>query len=350
MLRRRDLPAVLLPVLSACRRQAGFGQITFDIRHGAYPNTHAVLVERENQLIYEHYFTGPDERWGQSLGTRVFDANSLHDLRSCSKSVTAALLGIALASDFDKAVERPIGSFFPKRKLRPELDAVTLHHVLTMTAGIEWNEMTVPYTDPKNDERQMGSVKDPVGLVLARPLRNQPGSVWYYNGGLTQVLAGAVMELTNKPLDAYAREVLFSPLGIAGYEWLGVPTWDPPMPAAASGLRMRARDLARFGSLFLNQGKWQDRQIVPYAWVNLCTRRYVQSLGDWHGRAGWGYGYQWWIGTPAGFEVAAAVGNGNQRVFVVPKERTVVTIFAGEYNKFEGHSEHLFGDIMAVRA
>jgi CubicO group peptidase (beta-lactamase class C family) len=371
MLRRRDLAALLLPAVFAGRlrgqrpapehsndwavrnpAEAGFSQSALDkltaaIKGGAYPNTHAVLIEHDGALVYEQYFSGMDERWGHPLGKRVFNADSLHDLRSASKSVTSALLGIALGADFDKALMRPIGSFFPQYKLRPELDAVTLHHVLTMTAGLECNEMTVPYTDPKNDEVQMSTVKDPVALVLSHALRDKPGDVWYYNGGLTQVLGGVVRQITGKPLDVYAKEVLFAPLGITQYEWLGEPKWDPHMPAAASGLRMRARDLARFGSVYLHKGQWQGRQIVPALWVERSTRRHVQSIGAWHGSAQWGYGYQWWIGRPAGYDVAVARGNGNQRVFVVEKERLAVTVFAGEYNKFEGHSERLFGDLMA---
>ena len=121
------------------------------------------------------------------------------------------------------------------------------------------------------------------------------------------------------------------------------------MPAAASGLRMRARDLARFGSVYLNGGRWQGRQIVPPRWVEQSTQRQVQDIGSWHGREGWGYGYQWWIGRPSGYDVAAAIGNGNQRVFIVAKERLVITVFAGEYNRFEGHSERLFAALMAAR-
>ncbi len=373
MLRRRDLANLLLPAICAGRvraqravqqngdgwefrdpKDAGFQpsaleKITTSIKSGAYPNTHAVLIEHAGRLVYEQYFAGSDQRWGRPIGERVFDADSLHDLRSVTKSVTSAILGIALGSEFEKALARPIGSYFPHLKPRAELEAVALHHVLTMTAGFEWNEMTVPYTDPNNDELQMSSVKDPVEFVLSRPLREKPGAAWYYNGGLTQILAGVVRRITGKPLDAFAKEALFTPLGITQYEWISVPTWDPPMPAAASGLRMRARDLARFGSLFLHGGKWKGRQIVPAAWVNRSIERHIQSIGNWRGRAAWGYGYQWWIGRPEGYDVAAAVGNGNQRIFVVPKERLVVTIFAGEYNKFEGHSERLFAAVMAAR-
>lgn len=184
MLRRRDFLTLLLPAICAVRLQAqltgpgrgndwevghpkdaGFQptaleKLTAALKGGTFPNTHAVLIEHDGRLVYEQYFAGTDERWLQPLGKRVFDVDSLHDLRSASKSVTSAVLGIALDTNFDKALVRPIGSFFPHLKLRPELDAVTLHHVLTMTAGLECNEMTVPYTDPKNDELQMYTVRD----------------------------------------------------------------------------------------------------------------------------------------------------------------------------------------------
>jgi CubicO group peptidase (beta-lactamase class C family) len=326
MLRRRDFLTLLLPLIAVgCKRvpetaseasggwetarpeEAGFQpdaleKLTANIKAGMFPNTHAVLIERDGRLIYEQYFAGSDERWGSPLGHRIFNAAALHDLRSASKSVTSALVGIALAKDFDKALARPIRSFFPSRQLRPELDALTLQHVLTMTAGLEWNEMTVPYTDPKNDERQMSSVKDPVGLVLGRPLREKPGERWYYSSGLTQVLAGLVTQITGEPFEAFARELLFTPLGITQLEWVGAPNWDPPVPAAASGLRLRARDLARFGSVYLHGGQLRGHQIVPAAWVERSVQRHVPSIGDWSGAAKWGYGYQWWIGRPAGFD------------------------------------------------
>jgi CubicO group peptidase (beta-lactamase class C family) len=369
MLRRRDFLTLLLSAGFAARldcqlgvprrndwkvgkpEDAGFHptaleELTTEVKDGVFANTHAILIEHDGSLVYEQYFAGSDERWGQSLGRRVFDRDSLHDLRSVSKSVTSALLGIALSTDFDTALARPIRSFFPQLKLRPVLDAVTLEHVLTMTAGLEWNEMTVPYTDPRNDELQMSNVEDPIELVLSRPLREKPGTAWYYNGGLTQVLAGVVKQITGKPFDTYAKEALFAPLGVTQYEWIGPPKWDPHMPSAASGLRMRARDLARFGSVFLHRGTWAGRLIVPEAWVDRSTQRHVQSTQR---EAAWGYGYQWWAGTLYGYDVVAARGNGNQRVFIVPKERLAITVFAGEYNTFEGHSERLFAAIMAAR-
>lgn len=376
-LRRRHLPALLLPGLAACRKgqpaphdpltpaekndgwtigrahESGFNEaalrkLTGDLQANAFPNTHLVLVEHEGRLIYEQYLAGSDERWGTPNGHQVMDAESLHDLRSISKSFTAALLGIALGEQAEAALTRSIATFFPQRTLSPALQAVTLQDVLTMTAGLTWNEMTVPYTSSDNDEIRMSATQDPIGMVLTRPLREKPGTTWYYNGGLTQVLAGVVEGLTGDGLDAYAQRVLFGPLGIR-HEWLGDPSWQSPMPAAASGLRMRGRDLAKFGSLYLHQGQWQGRQVIPAGWVARSMQRHVASIGDW-GNGVWGYGYQMWVGRFAeGYDVAAGVGNGNQRVFVLPAERIVVSVMAGEYNKFEGHSERLLRRIMAAR-
>ena len=324
--------------------------IRLAIKNGAYPNTHALVIEHDGALVYEAYFGGTDERWGEPMGERVLDRDSLHDLRSISKSVTSLLLGIALGDGADAALAKPLVSFFPQAPENPGVERITLHHALTMSAGLAWNEMTVPYTSDENDELRLSTTSDPVGYVLSRPVEHVPGETWYYNGGLSQTIAGVIQELIGMPADAYAAEVLFGPLGITEYEWLGDPAWDPKMPAAASGLRLRARDLAKIGSLVLNDGRWQGTQVVPATWIAASTHRHVQEIAEWSNDGMWGYGYQWWVGSlPDEQKVIAGFGNGNQRVFVVPDARLVVTIFAGEYDIFEGHSGRLFEDLLAAR-
>ena len=276
--------------------------------------------------------------------------DSLHDLRSISKSVTSALLGIALADDFDAAVTRPVADYLPELTLGASQQRVTLHHVLTMTPGLEWNAMSVPYTDPANDEIALYEAPNPAVRVMTRPLIHEPGSTWYYSGGTTQVLATIITELTGQTIDDFARDRLFAPLGITEFEWLGPSGWTPDNPAAMSGLRLTARDLAKIGSVYLHGGRWRDRQIVPEAWVALSDNRYVPEIGAWSVGGVWGYGYQWWVGDlSSGHRVVAGVGNGNQRLFVVPDEGIVVTIFAGEYNVFEGHSNRILDRVLASR-
>lgn len=131
----------------------------------------------------------------------MFDRDSLHDLRSLSKSVTSALLGIAIGSDYEQVFETPVTQYFPNLQTSPQWEAVTLHHALTMTAGIEWNEITVPYTDETNDEIRLYAARDPVAMVLSRPVITTPGAVWYYNGGLSQLLAAIVQKVKGQRLD-----------------------------------------------------------------------------------------------------------------------------------------------------
>jgi CubicO group peptidase (beta-lactamase class C family) len=180
--------------------QAGFDpaaldQLVLDIEAGVFPNTHALLIEHDGALVFERYFSGSDERWGDPIPARVMGPDSLHDLRSVSKSVTSALLGIALVGDFSEAVARPVAEHLPDLELEPQAREITLHQVLTMTTGLQWNEMTVPYTDPMNDEIRLYSAGDPALYVTTRPIEHEPGSTWYYSGGSTQVLASVIMRL-----------------------------------------------------------------------------------------------------------------------------------------------------------
>lgn len=326
-------------------------QLNEDIQAGEFPNTHAVLVEQDGVLIYERYFSGPDERWGRTIPERVMGPDSLHDLRSISKSVTSALLGIALATtDFEAALARPVADYLPDLDVGEEHRKITLHHMLTMTPGLEWNEMTVPYTDSVNDELRLYESADPAAEVLSRPMAHRPGDTWYYSGGSTQVLATIISQLTGQTIDDFARERLFAPLGISDFEWLGPDGWTPDNPAAMSGLRLTARDLAKLGSIYLHDGRWRGQQIVPAEWVSRSSERHVPETGDWSSGGMWGYGYQWWVGDlPSGRRVVAGVGNGNQGLFVVPSEQLVVTVFAGQYNEFAPHSERILDRVLAAR-
>jgi CubicO group peptidase (beta-lactamase class C family) len=165
----------------------------------------------------------------------------------------------------------------------------------------------------------------------------EPGSDFKYNGGLTQVLAAVLERATKMSLEDYARLKLFEPLGITDVEWIGSLAG---MPAAASGLRMRARDLAKFGSLYLNGGKWKGKQVIPADWIDISTRRHFKfrSQPGPNSSGEFGYGFFWWYScypsTAGLIEARTAVGNGQQRIFVLPKLNTVVTIFAGRYNDF----------------
>jgi CubicO group peptidase (beta-lactamase class C family) len=309
--------------------------MTNSIRAHTEFNIHALLIERDGRLVYEEYFSGEDQRWGEPLGVVVFNREVKHDLRSVTKSVVSALVGIANASGAIRSLDTPVLDYFPEYKdlQVPQRRQITIRHALMMSAGFEWNE-DIPYTNPKNDEIVMNRSRDPMHYVLSRPIVAAPGTMWRYNGGTTQVLGTIVQRATKQPLADYARATLFSLLDVTQLEWLGNLAG---VPSAASGLRLRPRDLAKFGSLYLHNGQWNGRQVLPREWVHESTRRQLTFPGQ----PARGYAYQWWHAcypTSSGVvEVPTAVGNGTQRIFLMRAEQTVVTVLAGRYNDFSAN-------------
>lgn len=311
--------------------------LTRTLRSWPELGVHAVLIERGGALVYEEYFTANDERWGTSLGRVAFTRDMRHDLRSITKSVVSALTGIAIGDGAIKSLDVPVIGFFPEFADLNTADRkrVTLAHVLGMTSGFEWNE-DIPYTNPRNDEIRMTRDSLPLRYALAPAFAHAPGTEYNYNGGLTQVMAAVLERTTRMSLEDYARTKLFEPLGITDVEWVGDLAG---MPSAASGLRMRARDLAKFGSLYLHDGRWNGRQVLPAGWAERSTRRSFRFRPATAGQnvgGEFGYGYFWWYNcypTPRGnVEARTAVGNGQQRIYVLPSLDMVVTIYAGRYN------------------
>lgn len=257
---------------------------------------HGVVVVRHGTLVYEHYFTGDDERRGKPVGPVTYRVDTKHDLRSITKSIVSLLVGIAIDRGWLADLDVPVFSYFPAHAdLRtPEKDRITLHHLLTMSPGLTWNEV-VPYSDPKSSERRMNAAADPYRYVLEQPVQEQPGTRFNYNGGGTLLLAAILHRVSGRPLDVLAREVLFDPLGIADVEWHRYGNGDV---MAASGLRLRPRDLAKIGQLLLARGSWHGRQIVSAAWIDQSLSARIAGEGmPFNGYEGMSaYGYQWWIG------------------------------------------------------
>ena len=314
-------------------QKAGFNMeklatLTDKLINDVHSNAHAVIVEHNGKLVYEQYLEGTDENWGSSLGSVKYTHDRRHDLRSISKSVTALLLGIALGDDFQIALNQPVLDFLPDHAggASPGFEKVTLHHLLTMTAGFDWNEMDVPYSNSRNDEIQLYlNSANPIEFIVKKPMRQSPGETWYYNGGTTMLLAAVINRITGRSFLDYADEKFFKPLNISDYEWHGEQIWNQGYPAVASGLRLRARDLAKIGSLMLHNGKWNSRQIVPQEWISTSFVRHTeQSNSKWSFDGVYGYSYQWWHGEFDGrwgtFTALAGLGYGGQRLFIVPEK------------------------------
>lgn len=307
-------------------------KMTTAIRNHEYSNIHSVLIARGGKLVYEQYFSGNDEVWGDNVGDVTFDKDKLHDIRSISKSVVSACVGIAIAQGKLQDVNQSVFDFFPEYEEYKTGDRakLTIEHLLSMSSGIQWNE-EVPYDDPANSEVLMIRSSDPVEYVLSQPMDTVPGVVWKYNGGTTQLLAAIINKVSGQDVDDFAKENLFAPLGITEFQWINYP--QTSMPAAASGVRLRPRDLLKFGLLYYNNGQWNGKQILSPDWVKASFETHVAKPNN------EGYGYQFWIWNNnfQGKEVrmVVAVGNGNQRIFFNKEADLVVVTTAGDYNQWD---------------
>lgn len=291
-------------------------------------NLHGLVIQRRGRLVAERYRTGKD-RSVYSLFERTveFDAANRHDLRAVSKSVVGLLWGIAQAEGRTPPLDAPVLDLFPDlaRYKREGREAITVAHLLSMTSGLEWKE---PYRyGPGNDELALYWRASQEKVVLSRAMLHPAGTHFHYTGGATAILGKLLAQGVGMPLPDYARERLFAPLGITDWEWLSDLRGRP---LAFAGLRMRPYDLAKIGQLVLQRGAWNGRQLVPADWIDASLRPHA-DIGD--GRR---YGYQWWLGTTRALGAeqswAAAVGNGGQRLFLVPGLDLVVVLTAGMYD------------------
>jgi CubicO group peptidase (beta-lactamase class C family) len=302
------------------------------VRDGQAPGIHGIVIARDGRLALERYYPGADERWGDPLGTVAFGPDTLHDMRSATKSIVGLLYGIALADGKVPTPDQKLLAQFPEYPdlaADPQRAALTVGHVLTMTLGTEWDEQ-LPYTDPRNSEIAMERAPDRYRFILERPIVAPPGTRWIYNGGATALLGRLIARGTGRTLPEFARAALLDPLGIGPTDWI---TGADGTPSAASGLRLRPRDLARIGQLVLDGGASDGRRIVPAAWLAQALEPRVAIGGTTR------YGYQWYldafpIGSPAhDARWVGANGNGGQRLYVLPELKLAVAITAGNYNR-----------------
>jgi len=291
---------------------------------------HGVLVQQHGSLLEERYFPSKDQQLGSLLSHQTdFQADTLHDTRSISKSIVSLLIGIALRDGYISSLDTPVVDLLKKvsDQTRNGLKrSITLRHLLTMSSGLEWDEDgTVSLL---SNETLMELSAGMARYVLKRPMLHQPGTQYAYNSGGVVLLGAVLASVTGMPLDQFAQRELFEPLGIQHWEWRRSLVGNQIM--AHAGLRLTPRDLAKIGQLVLDHGRWNGQQIVPVSYLEASITRQIGAELD------WGYGYLWRTGTAsiAGHDWPwiAAMGNGGQRLYIVPKLDLVIVITAGRYN------------------
>jgi CubicO group peptidase (beta-lactamase class C family) len=288
-------------------------------------------VSRNERLVLERRCHGADESWGNPLGTIAFGPDTLHDLRSVTKSIVGLLYGIALDRGLVPPPEAPLFAQFPEY---PDLAAdparalLSIENALTMTIGFVWDEKR-SYADPTNSERAMEDAPDRNRYILQQPIVAAPGARWIYSGGAVALLGTLIARGTKTKLQEFARHALFGPLGIDAFEWA---EGKDGVASAASGLRLCPRDLLRIGTLVLARGQWCGQQVISRAWLDASFKPAIPT-GD-----GLDYGRLWYLGEGIAPALAGprrwivAFGNGGQRLWLMPDAGVAVAILCGNYN------------------
>lgn len=313
-----------------------------EFEEGKHGYVDGMLVVRHGHVVFEKSYRQDYDRLFEGKGAPgiynyydpdwhpYYKRGNLHTLQSVSKSVTSALIGIAISRGEISNADVQVMPYFSDFKLPdadPRRGKMTLRHLLTMTSGIRWDESSVSYTDPANSCALMEASEDWIQFVLDQPMAEEPGAVWVYNSGVTELLSFIVKKATGKEADDYAAEYLFAPLGIESYFWKRTPKG---LADTEGGLYLTPRDLAKIGYLYLKDGLWEGRRLLPEGWVKASMAPSADPQLS--GAADRRYGYQWWLlpqkKTAPTRYAYAALGYGGQRLIMVP-ELDLIAVFTG---------------------
>jgi len=298
------------------------------IREGKeFPQLHGLLIVRHGTLVVEEYFNG-------------WRADRLHMLQSVSKSFTSALVGIAISRGEFKGVDEKVLDFFPDMKDIANMDerkaSIRLRDLLTMRSGTDYHERTPDAPHWQLNKLLKGWDK----FYLDRPMVTSPGTFFNYDSGGVILISAMLKNRTGMHADKYAERYLFAPLGIKNYFWHRNLEGHAH---AGGGLNLTARDTAKFGLLYLKNGRWGDKQVVPEEWVRESLRTHVDLTVK--GQPPAGYGYLWWILAPDARGdgrqmIYAARGAYGQFIFVVP-EHDLVVVINGDVKSAADRSRHM---------
>ncbi|HEX4950595.1 MAG TPA: serine hydrolase [Blastocatellia bacterium] len=274
-------------------------------------NIHSLLVVRNNYLVAEVYFY-------------PYDGKVPHDLASVTKSITATLIGLAIEQRKVKSVEQKALSFFSKNKIANKdgrKEKITIEHLLTMSSGLncisKGGEPTL---------WEMLNQTDNVQYMLDLPMVAEPGSNFVYCSGGMHLLSAIISNAMGMRAEAVAQKFLFEPIGIKQAIW----PFDPQgINHGFGNLHLLPRDMAKLGVLMMNQGKWDNRALVPTEWVQNMTRSHIKTGNPRD------YGYGWWV-YPAGNLIPfEASGRGGQQISVIPSKNAVIVLNGGGFNAGE---------------
>jgi len=317
-----------------------------DIASGKYGNIDKMIITRNGKLLYQKSYTQDyDKIYSDSARKKsglnphdpagpynyynpwwhpYYRHGELHSLQSVTKTITSIIIGVAIARREFPGLSTTVLSFFDTTGVKNIDDRkrkLNIRHLLTMTAGFDWDE-GFHYSDPRNDCSRMEASFDWTQYVIDKPMALEPGQSFRYNSGASQLLSYIFRKATGKDIEEYAAQNLFSLLGISQYYWKRIPTG---LPDTEGGLYLAEKDLAKIYYLFLKEGNWNGKQIVSKEWVKESVTPAVNV------RTGVKYGYKWWLyeyGNDHLKYAWAGSGFGGQWPIVIP-EYGIVAVFTG---------------------
>ncbi len=289
-----------------------------DLERDPTRDLRGVLVTRHKCVLAERYFNGDGPL-------------SLRDIRSATKSITSTLVGIAIQQRLLPGLDEPIASVLPAG-MPTEQIRIRIRDLLTMRSGLDSDD-----DDPKSlgNEDRLDASSAWIPFSYAVPMKHAPGERYVYSS-LNAFLAGAVVEHTSgMPLQNFAQEYLFGPLGITDVSWRRGPRGEG---VGQGNLSISARDMAKIGNLFLNEGRIGQRQIVSRDWV-LEAMSPLVNITEQDPYADY-YGYMWYTKRydrgGRSIVVHFASGNGGNKIYVVPQHDLVVAITSTAYGRGHG--------------
>lgn len=268
--------------------------------HKNLPAIRSFLIVQNGRLVFEKYYNGAI-------------AIQSHRVASVTKSITSVLTGIAIDNGELAGIHLTAAQLFPEyiSKVKdPRTADITLHQLLNMTGGFKW-------VDRSQDFWNWRYSRDRLKRSINLPLSQAPGTIFNYVTPSSQLIGSAVSRATGQSLQDYANQHLFRPMSEE------IKSWDKD-PAGfntgGTGLSLTPRQMAKFGLLMLNEGRWKNEQIVSRSWVQSATQNQIPAA------AGMGYGYQFWIRNMGSCRGYMAWGRGGQFIVVIPDQNLVIVV------------------------
>ena len=299
------------------------------IENKTYPKIHSLLIVKNDSLILEKYFNG-------------YTGSMMHTIQSVTKSFTSAIMGISLEKGFYSGTEAKILDYFSNYTSLENMNdwkrEIKIKDLLTMRSGVDYTEGYdgSPHSMLNNLSRGWDL------YYLNRPMHAAPGTAFNYDSGGVILLSALLNNACGMHADVIANQYLFPQLGITQKTWYRNSEGHPH---TGGGLYLLPRDMAKFGRLYLNKGKWNGLQVVPESWVNKSFEMHVNlGYGEPYIR---GYGYLWWILKPGpksrtNQSVYAAIGAYGQYIFVIPEHDMVVVVTGGSVTNEEYYHPQQF--------